>query len=130
MRAVTVAEHDKKSVKCIHIIIVRVSLNRTYPLYANTDLCGINLMDYYRYYFLTKKINFIQNRPVHGNNDFIQLRSTPMGQGVVSRIMFKRDLLFIFLRFTSILKLLPIKIHNDVQRPQSDIAEWMEFEWQ
>lgn len=106
MRAVTVVERDKKSVKCIHIIIIRASLNRTYPLYANTDLCGINLTHYYRYFFfLTKKINFIQKCSVHRNNDFRQLRSTPMGQRVVRRIMFKRDLLFIFLRFTSVLKL-------------------------
>lgn len=94
MRAVTVAERDKKSVKCIHIIIVRGSLNRTYPLYANTDLGGINLTHYYRYYFLTKKNNFIQNRLVHRNNDFIQLYSTPIEEKAIGRITFGRDLFF------------------------------------
>lgn len=107
MRAVTVAERDKKSVKCIHIIIVRGSLNRTYPLHADTDLCGINLAHYYRYYNSAKKINFIQNRPFRRNNDDRRrLRPTSTGRrAAVGRIMFKRDLLFILLRFTSVPKL-------------------------
>lgn len=103
MRAVAVAERDKKSVKCIHIIIVRGSLNRTYPLHADTDLCGINSTRYYRYYISAKKINFIQNRPFPQNR---RLRPTSTGRrAVAGRIMFKRDLLFIFLRFTSVPKL-------------------------